>query len=237
MSESENLNRRDVLKLGLLGGSAFLLGQMPLVAQDQKKSKILKAKDFSVLSSAPPEGLSESQIQQHLGLYKGYVNKFNKSTAQIQQEISRSLFKKRSYAYGGVVLHELYFGNMRNGSAGLLNRPAISLGRAIRAQYGSVENLLDRIEQAGRMARGWVIWGYNLFTNSFELNIFDSHVDGACLYGIYPLLVLDVYEHAYMIDFGTDKASYLEIFIKNINWSVISERYQDCARASVAVSL
>ena len=72
-------------------------------------------------------------------------------------------------------------------------------------------------------ARGWVILAYDLNDGRLHNYISDIHNQGIVL-GTIPLIVLDMYEHAYFIDFGTDKKSYIDWFLSSINWEIVEER-------------
>ncbi|MFN5539396.1 MAG: superoxide dismutase [Candidatus Melainabacteria bacterium] len=236
------LSRRDLLKMS----SALFAGQIltnsfsnsnakaettATTKTDEKNSNKtwwttgpIKTKDFSPLVSEPPNGMSSRQISEHLGLYKKYVISLNKVTDQEKaQGISHDTLVNKGFAYGGTILHELYFGNMSS------NPPQLNyqseLMKAIERQYGAYEGLLTNFKEAGKAARGWAILGLNLFDGRLNIYGMDAHNEGSALAFIWPVIVMDVYEHAYMIDHGTNKEAYIDSFLKNIDWSIGEARF------------
>src|SRR5262249_32192388 len=121
------------------------------------------ARDFSELVNKKLDGLSQSQIEQHLKLYKGYVGKsneiFNKlkdvdiTTANATYSPVRELLLEQSYATNGVIYHEYYFGNL-GGKGG---EPTGDLKAALDERWGSTGKFVDFFKAAGKSMRGWVI--------------------------------------------------------------------------------
>ncbi|WP_010295789.1 superoxide dismutase [Clostridium senegalense] len=178
------------------------------------------------------EGISIRQLEEHYKLYVGYVNKLNEiwSVPYMSNDFTgsnptyskmRSLKLGETYALNGVKLHELYFENMTNGN----NNPSGVLLNAIENQFSSYENFISYFTNVGLAVRGWVILCIDPIDNRLHIIGSDLHDQGA-VWLSYPILVMDVYEHAYFMDFGTDKAKYMDTFIKNVNWDVLNERLQ-----------
>ncbi|MBX9668265.1 MAG: hypothetical protein K2X93_11625 [Candidatus Obscuribacterales bacterium] len=231
------VTRREVL---LMGAMAAATGMAVHGSQAEAKESAAapaaaaavagayKAKDFNALAGTM-DGFSAGQIKQHLGLYAGYVAKSNAihealktvdlSTANATYSALRELLIEQSFAHNGVVYHEYYFGNL-GGKGG---EPKGSMKSAIEEQWGSTGKFMDFLKAAGKSARGWVIVGYNTRAGYVDAYALDLH-NLASPANIVPLVVLDVYEHAYMIDYGTDRAKYLEAFINNMNWDVVEKR-------------
>lgn len=163
-------------------------------------------------------------------LYKGYVGKANEihnklkevdiTTANATYSPLRELLMEYSYALNGAVYHEYYFGNI-GGKGG---EPGGDLKAAFDERWGSFAKFSDYLKAAGKSMRGWVVVAYN--TRGAHLDFFglDMHNMWSPASTI-PLLVLDVYEHAYMIDYGIDRAKYLDAFVKNIDWDVVAKRF------------
>lgn len=176
------------------------------------------------------KGISESQLYQHYQLYENYVKKLNEiwgildtrkkfgPPSTVYSEM-RSLKKAESFSYDGVVLHQLYFGNLGGGNNQCYGK-ALAL---ITRDYGSYDNWIYRMRQVAMSVRGWVIVGIDSLDKKLKIIGQDSHDDGPFWF-CYPILALDVYEHAYMIQFGIDKNKYLDIFFNQINWTVVNER-------------
>ncbi|GAA0125095.1 superoxide dismutase [Clostridium senegalense] len=178
------------------------------------------------------EGISIRQLEEHYKLYVGYVNKLNEiwSVPYMSNDFTgsnptyskmRSLKLGETYALNGVKLHELYFENMTNGN----NNPNGVLLDAIENQFSSYENFISYFTNVGLAVRGWVVLCIDPIDNRLHIIGSDLHDQGA-VWLSYPILVMDVYEHAYFMDFGTDKAKYMDTFIKNVNWDVLNERLQ-----------
>lgn len=176
------------------------------------------------------KGISLNQLQQHYKLYEGYVNKLNEiwtmpiDAAKYGQGNStyspmRSLKLGETYALNGVNLHQLYFENMIGGN----NKPFGPILNLIIRDFKSYENFLEYLKKVGLSMRGWAILAMDPLDNKLHIIGSDAHDVGA-VWLSYPLLVLDVYEHAYMIDFGIDRNKYIDRFIENINWAVVNNR-------------
>jgi Fe-Mn family superoxide dismutase len=176
------------------------------------------------------DGISENQISQHRDiLYVGYVNKLNEieerlkdsdltKANQIFSEF-RALKADETFALNGVILHELYFENL-GGKGG---KPGGKLAELIDRDFGSFEKWADNYKACGMAARGWVKFGFCLYDGKLHNYCMDTHnfnVPG----GTAPILIMDVYEHAYTIDYGVKRPPYIEAFMKNIDWSVAEKR-------------
>jgi Fe-Mn family superoxide dismutase len=176
------------------------------------------------------EGISDKQISQHRDiLYAGYVNKLNEieerlKTADItkaNQAFSdfRALKVEETFALNGVVLHELYFENLGVKSA----KPTGKLSDLLAREFGSFDKWIENLKACGMAARGWVILGLCTYDGKLHNYCLDAHNDRVPV-SVVPILVLDVYEHAYTIDFGVKRAPYLDAFVKNINWDAAAKR-------------
>lgn len=178
------------------------------------------------------EGLSDNQISQHRDiLYVGYVNKLNEveeklktvdrsKANQIYSEY-RALKADETFALNGVVLHELYFENL-GGSGG---PPTGRVAELIQRDFGSAEAWEADFRACGVAVRGWVILAYSFYDQRLHNYGCDAHnVNFPAL--AWPLLVMDVYEHAYAIDYGVKRPPYIDAFMKNINWDVVNRRLE-----------
>lgn len=237
------LTRREALLMGALAAGTVLgtaAGTSPANAVTQGATQgtaaasaaasACIAKDFSKLAGAGLPGLSSNQISQHIKLYQGYVNKANEIHGKLKEaELAganatyspfRELLVEQSYALNGVVYHEFYFGNL-GGHAG---EPTGALRSALEDGWGGMGKFMDHLTAAGKCMRGWVILGYNTRDARLSLYGLDMHNMWvpAC---VIPVLALDVYEHAYMIDYGIDRGKYLEAFVNILQWDVVSKRF------------
>ncbi|MDX2085792.1 MAG: Fe-Mn family superoxide dismutase [Candidatus Melainabacteria bacterium] len=209
-------------------------------SKDAQGCTRLQALDFtSRLASV--ENISQNQLNAHVKLYQGYVQKINAITLELAKfpEASlegangtyhpfRELHVEQSFALNGAVLHEYYFGNL----GGSRTAPTPKVQAAFGQAFGSWAGYVKRMKALGKSMRGWAITAYNTRDGLIHLYGMDMHHQHVPL-GILPLLVLDVYEHAYMIDFGTNRDTYLEAFFDNVDWSVVEQRLQ---AAAIAVS-
>lgn len=187
------------------------------------------------------DGISDNQIAQHRDtLYAGYVNKLNEIEERLKnvdltkanQTFSdlRALKADETFALNGVILHELYFGNLGGKHGGT---PTGKLADLIARDFGSFGQWSDRFKACGMAARGWVILGLNTYDGKLHNYCLDSHnfnVPAATV----PILVMDVYEHAYMIDYGVKRPPYIEAFMKNVNWAEAASRLERVDLATIA---
>jgi Fe-Mn family superoxide dismutase len=179
------------------------------------------------------KGISKKTVEEHLKLYQGYVNKYNeiqeKLAALTDDDFSkanqvystiRELKTELSFAWGGVVNHEIYFGHL-GGKGGL---PKGSLLKQIEKDFGSFENYKKDLKATGIAARGWVWTAWN----EKEKRLFNYLGDAQNTFPVWyakPILALDTYEHAYFIDYGVNRASYIDAFFENLDWEVIKKNF------------
>ena len=178
------------------------------------------------------KGISMKQLNEHYKLYSGYVNILNEiwNTPYIQADFTdsnvtmsrmRSLKLGETYSLNGVKLHNLYFENIVGGN----NMPYGPVLNAIINQFSSYENFISYLTNVGLSVRGWAVLSIDLLDNKLHIIGSDLHDTGA-VWLSYPILIMDVYEHAYFMDFGTDKRKYISTFVENINWRVLNDRFQ-----------
>lgn len=202
------------------------------VVQSEVNAYTVKAKDYSYLFKSLCD-FSEKQLKQHYTLYTRYVKKLNeincalesvdKASANAAHSDYRSLKIDRAFSNNGVVLHELYFENLTPNKTA----PSCCFANAITKDFGSFEKYLCDLTSSMKSTRnGWVITAYNPLTNRIENHCIEFH-DLYVSMNLKPLLVADVWEHAYMIDYGIEKDAYIKAFIKNIDWQVVSKRYEE----------
>ncbi len=168
------------------------------------------------------EGLSLKMVQNHFKLYEGYVKKTNeiqeklegadKATANGVYSEFGELKRQETFAVNGMKLHEVYFGQLTG-----TGEPTGALKGMIEAEFGSIEAWKADMLATGVSARGWAILAYDLGDNHLHNYGSDAHNVGA-VWGAIPLVALDVYEHAYFIDYGVDRKNYMEAFFKNLDW-------------------
>jgi Fe-Mn family superoxide dismutase len=140
----------------------------------------------------------------------------------------RALKVDESFNLMGVFLHELYFENIKDGAG---SKPDAKLTEQMDGAFGSADKWKEDLRACGTALRGWAILVYDLNTGSLINNGLDAHNSYGLLNAI-PLLVMDVYEHAYYVDYGPKRAGYIEAFIENINWNVVEKRLENALKAS-----
>ena len=193
-------------------------------------------KEFKILNYTPDslKGISQKTVEIHHGkLYKGYVDKSNdikdklgsiaKSGKaegnQIYSEL-RSLKNGESFANNGVYLHENYFAVM--GGDGV---PRGEIATKLAEKYGSFDNFKNYFSACGMSARGWAVLAWDMHEKELRIFTCDAQNHGG-IWGAVPVLCMDVYEHSYFIDTGSDRATYIKAFFDNLNWDKIEELYQ-----------
>lgn len=197
-----------------------------LSLSEKSVSPHYEPKEFDIIMGS--KKLSAKQIKDHKELYVGYVNKRNevaqglqvvdKSKANSTHSTFRSLKTSETFARNAAILHELYFENIGTGtSIGPVTQELII------KNFGSVEAFKEDLMATAIAARGWALTCYNFDDQRMQNYLVDSHYEKIPIFCI-PLLVVDVYEHAYMIDFGINRKEYLALLWDNINWNVVEER-------------
>ena len=176
-------------------------------------------------------GFSDILLKNHFTLYEGYVKNVNLMMLELESLVKNGkagtpahseIQRRFGWEWNGMRLHELYFGNMSKKNSALQSDAKL-LGEITRI-YGSLENWEKDFKAVGGMRGiGWAI----LYEDSHSKELFNVWVnehDMGHLAGCRPLLVLDIFEHAYTLDYGIKKADYIEAFLKAINWQAVEER-------------
>jgi superoxide dismutase, Fe-Mn family len=172
------------------------------------------------------DGISRETIEAHYKLYQGYVAKRNEILGKLadadlgaaNQAYSefRALKVDFTFAVGGIKNHELYFDHL-GGNGG---DPKGAFGALVTRDFGSVDAWKADLKATGLAGRGWAWTAYDWD----ERRLFNFIGDAQNTFPVWnatPLVALDVYEHAYFIDFGTDRAGYIEAFFNNLDYGVV----------------
>ena len=185
-----------------------------------------QAKDYGNLIGM--EGFSETLLKNHFTLYQGYVNNTNKmqdllsGKAKDAADPEYAELKRRfGFEFNGMRLHEYYFENL-----GGKTPPDKSgnLAKKLAAAFGSYDSWEQDFRATGAMRGiGWVILYQDTVTGALFNQWINEHETGH-LAGCQPLLVMDVFEHAFITDYGLKRADYIASFFKNINWPAVSSR-------------
>lgn len=216
-----------------------------IAATEQKKEPVVPEKpdtiaDFTVQIQLKPkylQGISQDQIDQHWKLYEGYIeqaNALNKELKQLRNDglSGNSLYADRrrrfGFEYNGVVLHELYFQNLQNSPK---KEPSDSFKDELKKNFSSFEQWQEDFKNAGKTRGiGWAILYMDPLTGHIN-NIFVADHEIGTIAGFFPILVMDVWEHAYMVDHGAlGRANYISSFMNNINWDVVEQRFNDAKK-------
>ena len=178
------------------------------------------------------KGISEKQLSEHHNvLYTGYVKKISDieenlknvdlSSANATYSNLRELKMEETFALNGVKLHEGYFENMTFGGSLSAAFTESKLFEMMKRDFGSYEVWEKEFKAIGLAARGWVVLGYDLDENKLKNILCDSHNQGG-VWNMIALLIMDVYEHAYFLDYATARKAYIEAFFQNINWDFVN---------------
>ncbi len=186
------------------------------------------AKDYSKLIGMA--GFSETLLKNHFTLYQGYVTNTNKALDILDQMLKdgktgvpeyAEIKRRLGWEFNGMRLHEYYFENL--GGKAPLDKYGL-LGKQMQCDFGSYEMWEKDFRATGSMRGiGWAV----LYQDSMNRRLFNFWInehDVSHPAGCVPILIMDVFEHAFMIDYGLKRADYIESFFKNIDWAAAGSR-------------
>ena len=178
------------------------------------------------------KGFSDTLLKNHFTLYQGYVNNTNKLIDSLNAMLKEGRTSTPEYAelkrrfgweFNGMRLHEYYFKNLTKNFKSIENKS--KLFKKLAEDFGSYENFeKDFKSNASMRGIGWVVLYYDSLSKKL-FNVWINEHDAGHLSGCASILVLDVFEHAYMVDYGLKKADYIEAFFKAIDWNEVTERF------------
>jgi Fe-Mn family superoxide dismutase len=225
------LDRREFLTITGLGGAALLVSytaSLKAVSEKEVRAMSYTAKDYSKLIGM--EGFSETLLKNHFTLYQGYVTNTNKVMDILNQMLKdgktgtpeyAELKRRLGWEFNGMRLHEYYFENL--GGKGGINKEG-KLAKKITEDFGNYETWEKDFKAVGAMRGiGWAVL-YQDPANGKLINFWINEHDVSHPAGCNPVLIMDVFEHAFMIDYGLKRADYIEAFFKNVNWSAAEAR-------------
>jgi superoxide dismutase, Fe-Mn family len=177
------------------------------------------------------DGISRETIEAHYKLYQGYVNKRNEilgklddvdlsSANQVYSDL-RALKVDLTFAIGGIKNHEIYFEHL-GGNGG---EPVGIFSDLVKRDFGSVEAWKADLKATGMAGRGWAWTAYD-WDEGRLFNYIGDAQNTFAVWNATALVALDVYEHAYFIDFGTDRAAYIDKFFDNLDYDVVNDWVQ-----------
>jgi Fe-Mn family superoxide dismutase len=173
------------------------------------------------------DGISRTTIDAHHRLYQGYVAKRNEILERLEQvdldagnqvySDVRALKVDLTFAVGGIKNHEIYFDHL-GGEGG---NPSGAIAGLIDRDFGGTDKWRADLKATGMAGRGWAWTAYDWD----EARLFNYVGDAQNTFPVWnatPLVALDVYEHAYFLDYQTDRAAYIEAFLRNLDWGVVN---------------
>ncbi len=173
------------------------------------------------------DGISRASIEAHYRLYEGYVAKRNEILRRLAEvdlaaasptfSELRALKVELSFALGGIKNHEVYFGHLGGGGGD----PSGAFGALVRRDFGSLEAWRADLTATALAARGWAWTAYD-WDEGRLVNYLGDAQNTFPVWNATPLVALDVYEHAYFLDYLTDRAAYIEAFFANLDWDVVN---------------
>jgi Fe-Mn family superoxide dismutase len=174
------------------------------------------------------DGISRESVEAHYKLYQGYVGKRNEileqlagvdlaSANQVYSEV-RALKVELSFAIGGIKNHEIYFEHL-GGDGGDPDGPMADL---VKRDFGSAAEWRADLKATGMAGRGWAWTAYDWDEGRLWNYIGDTQ-NTFPIWNATPLVALDVYEHAYFMDYSTDRASYIDAFFNNLDWTTVND--------------
>ncbi len=186
------------------------------------------AKDYAKLIGMP--GFGEALLKNHFTLYQGYVTNTNKLLDTLDQMLKEGktatpefaeLKRRLGWEFNGMRLHELYFENL--GGKTPLDAGG-KLARKMTESFGSVQGWETEFKATGAMRGiGWAVL-YQDPASGRLINFWINEHDVAHPAGCTPILIMDVFEHAFMLDYGLKRADYIEAFFKNVDWQAAESR-------------
>lgn len=238
--KSKDPTRREILAAAGAAGIVGLVGA-PAIASAVPTQEIKKMStkhvhvpteaDIAKALHTAPKGISEATHKAHLTLWQGYANKTNQirdllaavdvdpaKANQIYSEI-RALKVNYAFAYGGYINHNVYFDTI-GGEGGPATGDVATL---IKDAYGSFERWAGDWKATGIGGRGWVYLGYDHEEQTVHTYIGDAQ-DTFPAWNNTLILAMDVYEHAYFLDFQTARAKYIDAYLHSIDWNAVNAR-------------
>lgn len=186
------------------------------------------------------KGISEKTVEEHLKLYAGYVKHANliRDMIEMYGEVPAEdgkysvaeITRRFSFEFNGMVNHEYYFESL-SGSHKELEKES-ELKKQIEKDFGSFESWLNKFKTlATTRGVGWSFLYYDPLTKQLINTWVDEHHLGQ-LNGCQTILALDMWEHAFYLDFQTNKKDYIESFFENLNWEVIEKNFKEAIKMS-----
>lgn len=236
------IDRRELLVSGA-GGAALLAASAVASAAPEARSRAAAGPGKHAPVALPFKassltGISEKMITSHHDKnYAGAVKNLNGVEADLAAlkpnapgYLVAGLRERELLFANSITLHENYFGNLGGGG-----KRSGALDTRLGTDYGAAT--WEAAFRASALSlgggSGWVVLALNLHDGALRISNAINHTQALAMGA--PLLVIDMYEHAYAIDYGADHASYVEAFFKNVAWEVVEQRYDRALKAFAAL--
>ncbi len=192
----------------------------------QIEEKIYSPKDFNYIIPKI-KGIHPELMKMHFKLYEGLTHATNKTLQEIKKSDKNSLIygalkKRLSFFYNGMKLHELFFEGMDSSK----NKMPENIKSEIINSFGSVNNWIEDFKKSGDIVDIGFVALVKDKKNGKLMNIFITEFEIGDFIEVDYLLVMDVWEHAYITQFGLDINKYIDVFLQNINWEIVLERLE-----------
>ncbi len=238
---TQGLERRDFIRGVAVAGAAgatAALPERPALAQSNPGTRPMTYEMKSlVFDPKSIKGLSEKLLVSHYeNNYGGAVKRLNAITAQLAElDFAKApvftingLKREELIAMNSMILHEIYFDGLGGGGG-----PTGSLGQAIARDFGGVDKWRAEFSAMGKAeggGSGWVVLAYSPRDKRLVNQWAADHTTN--LAGGRPVLVLDMYEHAYHMDYGAKAAAYVDAYMETIRWENAAALYERYSRES-----
>jgi len=183
--------------------------------------------------------INDDQLKAHFTLYQGYVKKLNeindllgkadRSAPNYSYNLYSELKRREPVAYNGTLLHELYFDNL----APQGTSPSGRTREALQGSFGSFDAYIADTKAAASSAHGWVLTVYDPVEKKLKTNLVHSEHHVGLLANATIVMALDLWEHAYAIQFGIKKPDYIQAFLDNLNWDAVNRRLEGALKNSL----
>ena len=236
--EDSGISRRELLIAGAAGAAAMAVPRFARAQTLEEGKKMVEPKLVRVpteddikkaIAGTPKAGITEATHKAHLTLWQGYANKTNeirKALAEMEMDPSkgnqiysqiRALKVNYAFALGGYKNHNVYFDTL-GGAGGPATGDAATL---INEAYGSFDNWVKDWKTTGMGARGWVYLGYDR-DEQRVFNFIGDAQDTFPQWNTRLALTMDVYEHAYFLDFQTARMKYIDAWLQCVDWDAVN---------------
>ena len=231
------ISRRHLIQTSLLSVTTIVMAPNTVTAKvvkQHRKSALITGKTIPLPYDSIAGLLSNEQLTPHHdahygGALQGYfsLDKQIQMAAKTGKTLDASSYaskmRARTQKANSVLLHELYFAGMSSVKTQLKNASE-PLQKAIKKRFGSMENWATDFQACAKTASGWAVLAYDQITGELYNIASDKHADGV-LWVATPLIALDMYEHAYYVDYKNNKSAYIKRYMQYINWHEIDLRF------------